>query len=190
MTTKEKISAISEILFKKEALHLAQQKLADGLTIIEAEVFEAEQSIGIVTEDGVVPMPVGDYEMEDGMILVVAEEGIIAEIKEKPSEEEEVEADPAKEEEEMATEKREPKKIVESVSKESFYSKEDMEAKDVEITELKAKIEELTKVEEVEVELAEAIVHNPENKKEVKMNNYQSKQGETMLDRVLRKINN
>ena len=49
------------------------------------------------------------------------------------------------------------------------FSAEDMDAKDLEIAELKAKITELSKVEEVEVELSVApITHNPENKKEVK----------------------
>ena len=62
---------------------LAQMKLADGVTVVEAEEFEAEYSIGIVTEDGVVPMPVGEYETEDGKIVVVAQECIIAEVKEK-----------------------------------------------------------------------------------------------------------
>lgn len=71
-----------------EGLELAQMKLADGETVIEAESFEAGQPVVVVSESGNVPLPVGDYVLEDGMILVVAEEGVIAEIKEAEVEEE------------------------------------------------------------------------------------------------------
>ncbi len=75
-----------------------------------------------------IPVPVGEYELEDGRILVVVEEGIIAEVKEKEVEEEEVEAPEAEVEvetekkEEMETEKTAPKKTIESVVKETFFS--------------------------------------------------------------------
>jgi len=51
---------------------LEQMKLADGVTILEADSFESEMEIVIVTEDEQkIPVPVGEYEMEDGLILVV-----------------------------------------------------------------------------------------------------------------------
>ena len=63
---------------------LEQMKLADGMTVIEAESFEAEMSVVIVTEDDQrIPLPVGEYELEDGRMLVVAVEGVIAEVKEE-----------------------------------------------------------------------------------------------------------
>ena len=77
---------------------LEQRKLEDGVTIVEADSFEPGEEIMIVTEDEqMIPLPVGDYKMEDGQILVVSEEGIIAEI--KAEEEEEVVEEEAKSEE-------------------------------------------------------------------------------------------
>ena len=74
----------------QEEVKLAQAKLDNG-TILEAEAFEAGNEIFIVTEDEKVAVPVGEYQMEDGQILVISEEGIIGEI--KAQEEEEVEAE-------------------------------------------------------------------------------------------------
>jgi alcohol dehydrogenase class IV len=60
--------------------------LADG-TLVEAEVLEAGQNIFLIGSEGEkVAVPVGEYQMEDGRILVVTEEGVIAEIKEKAEE--------------------------------------------------------------------------------------------------------
>ena len=70
----------------QEEVKLAQAKLDNG-TILEAEAFEAGNEIFIVTEDERVAVPVGEYQMEDGNILVVSEEGIIGEIKAQEEEE-------------------------------------------------------------------------------------------------------
>ena len=158
---KSKLAQIREILFSSEAkeVNLAQMKLDDGVTVIEAEEFVPEQAVMVITEDDQqIPLPIGEYKLEDGMILVVVEEGIIAEIKEEVAEEE------APEEEEVAASEKPsetplPKAIIESMVKETKFSKE---AED-KIAELQAQITELSKVEEEEVvELAKPIVHNPE----------------------------
>jgi hypothetical protein len=115
-----------------------------------------EFSVGVVTEDGIVPMPVGEYEMEDGKILSIAQEGIIAEIKEDAAEEVVEEVEAKKEEVEEVKAKR----IVESVSKETFF--EAVEKLTKENDELKAKITELSAV----TPAPEPIVANPENKKQ------------------------
>ena len=146
---------------------LATMKLANG-TEIEAEVFEAENEVFIVSEEEKVALPVGEYELEDGKILVVIEEGIISEIKEKEEEtEEEVEAEvEVEEEEEMQAETATPKKVVESVSKETHFAK--IEEMQKEIDALKLALEPKEEVEEVkeEVELSAEevapIKHNPE----------------------------
>jgi hypothetical protein len=79
---------------------LETMKLMDGITIFEADSFEAEKEVFIVTEDEQkIPVPVGEYELEDGRILVVVEEGIISELKEKEEEVEEVIEEEAKSEE-------------------------------------------------------------------------------------------
>ena len=67
---------------------LEQMMLIDGTTTLEADAFEMENEVFIVTEDEQkIPLPIGEYELESGMILVVAVEGIIAEIKEAVVEE-------------------------------------------------------------------------------------------------------
>jgi hypothetical protein len=60
---------------------LEQMKLENG-TVVEADSFDAGNEIFIVTEEDKVALPVGDYILEDSRILVVTEEGMIAEIKE------------------------------------------------------------------------------------------------------------
>ena len=66
---------------------LEQMKLDNG-AILEAEVFEAGAEIFVVADEERVAVPVGEYEVEGGMIIVVSEEGIIGEIKEAGAEEE------------------------------------------------------------------------------------------------------
>ena len=58
---------------------LEAMKLDNG-TVLEAEKFEAGEPVFIVTEDEKVALPVGEYLLEDGSMLIVKEEGIIAEI--------------------------------------------------------------------------------------------------------------
>ena len=64
-------------------IKLEERKLDDGVTRIEADAFEPEAEVFIITEDDQrIALPIGEYKLEDGMILIVAVEGIIAEIKE------------------------------------------------------------------------------------------------------------
>lgn len=96
MKSQETLSKIMELLNLQDEVKLESMKLENGTTI-EAEAFEANQEVFIVTEeDERIALPVGEYTLEDGMILVVAEEGIIAEVKE--AEEPEAEEAPATEE--------------------------------------------------------------------------------------------
>jgi len=173
---------------------LEQLRLADGMTVLEADSFEPGMEVFIVTEDEQqIPVPVGEYEMEDGRILVVMAEGVIAEIKEK-MEEEEVETPEAKVEIEVAAEVEAPtasvtpKKTIESVTKESFFS--EIEALKAEIVELKAQIE-TSKVEEI-VELAETpkpISFNPENTTNVEGMKYAQNRSRSVMDSIYEKLN-
>jgi len=171
---------------------LEQMKLADGMTVLEADSFEPEMEVFIVTEDEQkIPVPIGEYEMEDGRILVVMAEGVIAEIKEKMEEEEAPEAVVEEEvaaEVEAPTASVTPKKTIESVTKESFFS--EIEALKAEIVELKAQIE-TSKVEEV-VELAETpkpISFNPENTTNVEGMKYAQNRSRTVMDSIYEKLN-
>ena len=88
-----------------------QDKLTDGTIIVsEADELAAGISISVLTEDGTtMPLPVGEYETEGGVGFSVEEEGIVKELYESETEEEEVE-----EEVEATEETREPKKIKET----------------------------------------------------------------------------
>jgi hypothetical protein len=175
---------------------LEQMKLMDGVTVLEADMFEAGNEIFVVTEDEQkIPVPVGEYEMEDGRMLIVVEEGIISEIKEKVEEEEEVEVEEpieeeAKKEQEMETAKSNPKKVVESTIKESFFS--EIEALKKENEMLKAELSKSNEVKENEVELSEEvkpISFNPENENKVESIKFASKRPRTIMDSVLNKLN-
>lgn len=130
MKSQETLGKIMELLNLQDEVKLESMKLENGTTI-EAEAFEANQEVFIVTEeDEKIALPIGEYTLEDGRILVVAEEGIIAEVREGGEEE------PAQEEVvEEATEE------VEANEEEmSYATKEELSAA---VEEMKAMIEEI-----------------------------------------------
>jgi len=171
--------------------------LSDGVSMLEADAFEAGQPVFILTEDEQrIPVPVGEYELEDMRILVVIEEGVIAEVREAAEVEEEVvEETPAVEEEvEATTETATPKKTIESIVKESFFSEIELLKKENE--ELKAKLSAQTPevAEEVApVELSEEpkpISFNPENSQATDVFKFAAKRNVTTMDTVLSRISN
>lgn len=179
---------------------LETMRLSDGVSMLEAEVFEAGQPVFILTEDEQrIALPVGEYELEDGRILVVIEEGVIADVREAAEAEVEVEVEapeaemPA--EEEMAQEPAAPvaKKIIESVTKESFFS--EIEALKKENEELKAQLNLSTEVAEevAPVELSEEpkpISFNPENETKVEAFRVAKNRNRSTMDSILEKFNN
>lgn len=168
---------------------LAQMKLQDGVTVIEAEAFEPEMSVFIVNGEDKVPMPVGEYLLEDGNVLKVEVEGIIASIEmpEEEAPEVEVEVETTKKEEEMNAEVAAPKRVVESVTKEMFFS--EIEKLRAEIAELKLSKTEVVEVVELSNDKIEVLSHNPDATNEVKMNLYSRKRNATTFDVVLSKLN-
>ena len=191
MSIKDNVNKVlRSVGLKAVEVKLAQMMLEDGVTVIEAEAFEPEYSVGIVQEEGIVPLPVGEYTLEDGRILVVEVEGIIAAVNEAVAEEALPEQDQAPEMEMSEPESPQAKKIVESIVKESFFS--EMEAMRNEITELKAQLAQKEEVKEVELAnqepAVEPIKHNPEpNKATVDFKIAPNRQKNTM-DRVLEMI--
>jgi hypothetical protein len=172
---------------------LETMKLSDGVTVLEAEMFEAGNEVFVVTEDEQkIALPIGEYEMEDGRILVVVEEGIISEIKEKEEEEEEMPEVPAEEvpteaKEEVKAETAAPKKIVESMIKESFFS--EIEALKNENNELKAELSKLKEAKEVELSEVKPISFNPENENTNDSIKLSAKRQRTTMDSILEKLN-
>jgi hypothetical protein len=171
---------------------LEQMMLADGVTVLEADAFESEMEIVIVTEDDQkIPVPVGEYEMEDGRILVVENEGIISEMKEMETEEEapeveeEVEVETEKKEE-METAKAAPKKTIESVVKETFFA--EIEALKTENEMLKAELAKINEITETELSELKPISFNPENDNPIEITRLASKKPRTIMDSVLDKL--
>ena len=185
---------------------LEEQKLENG-TVVSAEAFEKDNEIFIVTDDEKIAMPVGEYLLEDGRLVVVEAEGLIADVREVSDEV------PAKEEveetEDLEEEKKEEEKMADVADWEGMekriqnledaiasLKKEDVEM-GVENGGLKSRTvkeefsEEATE-EEVKEELSavKPIKHNPEastpQKKQVQ---FAKGQFNTTLDRVLSKLN-
>jgi hypothetical protein len=173
---------------------LETMKLADGITIFEADAFEMEKEVFIVTEDEQkIPVPIGEYELEDGRILVVEVEGIIMDVKDAPTTEEVAPEDEVAPEVPVAAEAVTPsaKKTIESVVKETFFA--EIEKLTQENIELKAQLEKLSKVDEVTNEVTELtevkpISFNPENTNEVEHFQYASKRPRSIMDSILEKI--
>ena len=79
---------------EEENTQLAYEgKLADGTIIVsEADSLAEGVAVNVLVEDGTqMPLPVGEYETEDGVKFVVEEEGIISSMEEEAEEEEEKE---------------------------------------------------------------------------------------------------
>jgi len=129
---KEILNRVYEIVMGKEEpatkVELAQQKTADGAAVLEAETFEIGQAVFIVTEEGNIPVPMGEYMLEEGLKIEVDEQGVIVEVSTEGAEttEEVVEEVVEAKDEPMKEEVMEsaPKKVVKSKTEmeESYFS--------------------------------------------------------------------
>lgn len=185
------LSSIREVKFE-------QMTLENG-AVLEAEAFEAGNEVFVVSGEDRVPAPVGEHLLSDGRVLVIAEEGVIAEIKEAAAAEEEasVEIEVEASAEEAATELAEVEvkeeapavaAIVEKVLEEIAMMREEMKAMREEMGGY-AKKEEMSAIKaELSAEpAAKPIKHNPETKQ---ANKVEFKRPAKSLDRVLARLNN
>ena len=199
---KNVINQIKELLGME--VKLGTMKLSDGVTILEASMFEAGAEVFIVAEDQKIALPVGEYELEDGRMLIVTQEGIISEIKDAQMAQDEAQMEQPEVEVEVEAEAEAPKdikKTVESIVKETFFS--EMEALKVENEELKAKLEMFSKVEpttevvteetteenKIELEEVSPITFNPENVNKSETFKYATKRTRSTMDAILEKLN-
>jgi hypothetical protein len=177
-----------ELAIQPEVVELASAKLADG-TMVEAEVLEAGQNIFLIGSEGEkVAVPVGEYPMEDGRILVVTEEGVIAEIKEMVEEEEKQEV--TIEVEAAAAEPTLPEvmAMIQSLKDEVEMMKAEMGKKE-EMAAQEAEVKE-EEVKEVVMAAEKPIVAAPvEVKPELKFQ-ISAKRSATTADRVFNKLFN
>jgi hypothetical protein len=198
---KDKLKSVREFLEQKfnvklkleqMEIKLAQMKLADGVTVLEFDSLEVGKEIFIVSENGNVPLPIGEYELEDGQMLEVYEDGIIGEVAAK--EEEKAPIEEAEPEAEVPVEAsveapQTAKKTVETVSKETYFS--DMEELKREITELKEQLKLKEEVKEVVLEeTPKPITFNPENVQKMEQIKLTAQNVPSARDRILNIIYN
>jgi hypothetical protein len=180
------LSSIREVKFE-------QMTLENG-AVLEAEVFEAGNEVFIVSGEDRVAAPVGEHLLSDGRVLVITEEGVIAEIKEAAAEAEvEVEVEAPEAEVELAeVEVKEEAPaiaaVVEKVLEQIAMMREEMKAMREEMGGY-AKKEEMSAIKaELSAEpAAKPIKHNPETKQ---ANKVEFKRPAKTLDRVLARLNN
>ena len=191
MKSQETLSKIMELLNLQDEVKLESMKLENGTTI-EAEAFEPNQEVFIVTEeDEKIALPIGEYTLEDGRILVVAEEGIIAEV--RAEEEEAPEEAPATEEvEEVEQAEEEPKEEMSYATKEELSAAvEEMKAMIEEIKAMMSPKEEEEMAEEVDLSAdepaAKPIKHSPDTKP-VEMHKFAKGAQKDTLSRIFDKL--
>lgn len=205
-----------ELTEEVKEVQLAEMKLQNG-TVVEAEEFKEGEAIFIKSDDERIAMPVGEYVLEDGKLLVVEEEGIIADMrdvsddvpaKEEASEEEVKEE--MEEEADVADWKGMEKRIknledaiadlkadkVEASEETKEDIKEDIveEVKEELTEEVKEEIKEDVEVETVKEELSAVetvapVKHNPEAKNESKFTLKKNNYPETLQSRIYAKLN-
>jgi len=113
MKSTEMLNKIKTLL--NVEVKLEDMKLENG-TVVSAESFEKGKEIFIKTDDEKVAMPVGEYLLEDGRLVVVEEEGIIGDVREVSDEVPQKEGDDGKE-------------ITEDLKEEDEYQEDDKEKK-------------------------------------------------------------
>jgi hypothetical protein len=185
---------------------LAQVKTEDGQATFESDNFAVGEAVFIVTPDGNIPTPEGEFALENGNVMTVDANGTIVEIatkeEEAPEEEEIIEAEDMPMKDEIAEAMPMAKKVVKSKTEmeESYFSKQmsELEAKfearlsalEGEKIALSAENKELT--ERLATEPAPHTLHNPESNGEAKKLQFHmgNKRAESVKDRVFNQLFN
>jgi len=201
MKSNNVIEKIKEVLNLNEEVKLEQTKLENG-TVIEFDSLEEGNEVFIVSDEEKIAMPVGEYILEDSRLLVVEEEGVIADVREVsdevPSEEteegeEEVEEELAEEDDIMRDMMGRIQNLEDAIA--DIKSKEDLkeELSAIEMgNNLTVELSQEIPVE-VQAELsepsAEPIVSNPESFKTLSKFQIGSKRKPTTMDRIIANFN-
>jgi len=200
MKSNNVIKKIKDVLNLNEEVKLEQTKLENG-TIIEAESFEEGKEVFIVSDEEKIAMPVGEYILEDTRLLVVEEEGVIADVREVSDEAPAKETEEGEEvEEELAEE--------DDLIRDMMGRIQNLEDAIADIKSKESLKEELSAIEagnkltvelsqeipvEVQAELnepsAEPIVSNPEAFKTLSKFKIGSNRKANTMDRVLSNLN-
>ncbi len=187
-----KIKNIVGVELSEEQIELAEITLENG-TVLVAESFEAGKSIFIKTEEEEIALPVGEYKMEDGKLLIVTEEGLIDSIKEAAAEEEVAEEELSEETKEVEeTELEEDKEEMNYVTREELsLAVEEIKAMIEEKLGNKEEMSEQTEEIELSADAPAPVKHNPEAEVNNKVNfKIGGSRTTTTMDRVYTKIFN
>jgi hypothetical protein len=186
---------------------LAQVKTEDGQATFESDNFAVGEAVFIVTPDGNIPTPEGEFALENGNVITVDANGTIVEIatkeEEAPEEEiiEEVEAEDQPMKEQIGDMPM-AKKVVKSKTEmeESYFSKQmsELEAKfearlsALEGEKIALSVENKELTDRLANEPAPHTLHNPEaNMKDSKLIfKLGAKREETLKDRVFNQLFN
>jgi len=184
---------------------LAQVKTEDGQATFESDNFAVGEAVFIVTPDGNIPTPEGEFALENGNVMTVDANGTIVEIatkEEEAPEEEIIEAEDMPMKDEIAEAMPMAKKVVKSKTEmeESYFSKQmsELEARfearlsalEGEKIALSAENKELT--ERLANEPAPHTLHNPESNGQAKKLQFHmgNKRAESVKDRVFNQLFN
>ena len=182
---------LQEAVQEEVKVEMASMRLADG-TLLEAEEFVAGENVFLVGEDEErVAAPVGEHNLEDGRVLVIEEEGVIAEVREAAAEEApEAEVEVEQAEEEMAYVTKEEfgaaidelkGMIAAMMPQEEMATEEPVEMNAEEAT------EEVVEMSADEAPAAKKVAAAPVDKKP-DMVKFSNKAGATTLSRVMSKL--
>jgi hypothetical protein len=145
--------------------------LLDGTVIMVEPALEVGAAVVAMDEEIPVPLPVGEYELNDGRILVVVEAGVIDAINEATIEEEVIEEELNEEVKTESTDKeREARRVIESIVTEKVFALEEKFKKQIEdlTTALSEEKKERTEFSKESLELISKIGNEP--KEEPKQN--------------------
>jgi len=183
-------------------VELEIMKTLDGQATFDADTYEVGSPIFVVTQDGNIPVPMGEYQMEDGSVISVDDKGYIAEIatmeEETAPEEEMMQNAPMKEATGKPTageppmDMAKPKKLTESMIKTTEYSaeisdlKKDFEALKLKLSSIADENAELKN--RLATEEAPRTHFSPESK--VQKQNFQlgNRREENTTDRVFKQL--
>ena len=186
-------------------VRLEERKLENG-TRVEAESFEKGKEIFILTDDEKVAMPVGEYLLEDGRLIVVAQEGFINDVGEVSNEVTQKEEEPASVTEDLSEEddkKKDEKKKEEKMADVGDWEGMEKRIQNLEdaIADIKSRLGEkemedqevedsIKKIkEELSMPSASPIRHNPEGSVKKSHFRLSPQRKKSTMDYILNQLN-
>jgi hypothetical protein len=162
--------------------------LLDGTVIMVEPALEVGAAVVAMDEEIPVPLPVGEYELNDGRILVVVEAGVIDAINEASTEEEVIEEELNEEVKTESTDKeREARRVIESIVTEKVFALEEKFKKQIEdlTTALSEEKKERVEFSKESLELISKIGNEPkEEPKQKKKSAFGTKQTNIFIKEI------